>query len=625
VPHLRRFISLVASNILFKQFLFALLLLSLSRITWLLFNHFWLAPLPVSEMFRALGWGVYFDLPVTAYFLLPMWVWLLAFPDRSRQWERTTRALFVCCIAACLLLNAIDTMYSRITTRRSGYELFATIGDAGNHIAPYIWDYIAGVLALLLGIFLIYRMVPTKGSSLYLYRGNKWITPVKVALVAGLWVLAARGGFRLKPLQSVDAGQFANARLVPLVSSTPLQLISTWGQPQLQTYLFMDQEVAKKLVYPHDWQGQGMKKPDANIVFIVVESLARDYTGFLNNQPFTPFLDSLSKRSVVFPFCYANGIRSIEMVPSIFCGIPALMDEHYINSIYASNEVENIFSWFSGQGYSSAFFHGATNGTMRFQSFLSNTGLKNYYGLSEYPDKDRDYDGSWGIYDEPYLQYMARYLDTVKKPFFTSVFTLTSHHPYKVPDQYKGVFPKGPLPIHETVAYTDMAIRKFFEYAKTTRWYENTVFVITGDHTSHSKHPYFYSQTGHYEIPLLIFSENLAPQTINKTLSQCDIVPTLLDLLDYKNNWPSFGRSVLDKSYAGYSMHRDNRTNYIVQYPYTLGMDDAGGVNDFYLRYRNKTSVEHLPRKGEQFEAMLQYLKAYLQVYSQSLRENHSK
>jgi len=606
--------------ILVRQLIFSFILLELSRIVWFSFNQYWLQPWNFHQLFQGLLLGIYFDMPVVAFFFLPLWLWMLIFPQKAALQPAITRGLFALSAGICILLNGIDTIYSEITTRRTGYELFALLADPGNKIAPYIKAYPFAIAGVLMALVMVYLLAPYKGYSLYLYKGRWWNRGIKYTLALSLFIIGARGGFRLKPLSTVDSGQYADGRFAPLISSTPMQLISTWGQKDITEFKFMNAEEARRLVL----QAPSAENPanrKTNVVVLVVESLARDYTGFLNGQPYTPFLDSLSKLSVVFPYCYANGIRSIEMVPSIFCGIPSLMDQQYLNSAYASNHRENAFSYFEKQGYATAFYHGANNGTMRFQSFLKSTGLQNYFGIDEYPNTSIDYDGSWGIYDEPYLQYFGQQLTKSKEPFFFSLFTLSSHHPYRVPDSYKNL-PSGPLPIHKTIAYTDQAIRSFFQYAQKQPWFSNTIFIITGDHTSHSKNPYFYSQTGHYEIPLLFYSTLLKPAIINKTVSQCDIIPTLLGYLNQHKPFPGMGRNALDSTYPGYSFHRDNGINFIIQYPYTLGMNDAGKVTDFYSRIRNSTTVTHMQKEGEVYENMLHYLKAYLQVYSHSLIHN---
>lgn len=112
---------------------------------------------------------------------------------------------------------------------------------------------------------------------------------------------------------------------------------------------------------------------------------------------------------------------------------------------------------------------------MGFDNFSKAAGIDNYIGQNEYVGNKADFDGSWGIYDEPYLQYIANYLDTVKSPFFAGIFTLSSHHPYKIPNEYSGKFPKGNIPILESIGYADYALQQFFDRISKSDWYKNTL------------------------------------------------------------------------------------------------------------------------------------------------------
>jgi len=96
----------------------------------------------------------------------------------------------------------------------------------------------------------------------------------------------------------------------------------------------------------------------------------------------------------------------------------------------------------------------------------------------QYP-RPNESDGHWGIPDEPYLHYFADQLNETPQPFCKVVFTLSSHHPYFVPEHYKSVLPRGTMPIHQAVAYSDLSLKKFFEMVKSSKWYNNTIFLIT--------------------------------------------------------------------------------------------------------------------------------------------------
>ena len=679
--------ALTNSN-LFKQMLFAFGILSISRLVWFVANVFWLPPIGIDEYIYAHLVGIYFDIPVVIGLFLPVWIWVIWGHSWRDRFPAINRILFVISSMTVLIFNGIDTGYSQVTAKRSGYELFDILGDDANRFAPYIidnWYIILGLAAM--GYF-IYRWVPIRGQYPDInFRMRPLRGLIATLTFAAICLLGFRGGFQLRPLRAIDASNFVQPEIAPLVTSTPLQIISTWKRNGLPNFEFDIQFPANSAITSEPktsasqhWLfdnstalspfpmsrtlGGGWVQP--NIVVIVVESLARDYTGFGNGTQFTPYLDRLAAdpNTLYFPYCYANGTKSIEMVPSIFCGMPSLMSEFYVTSAYASNKVNNAYKL--AKGYKTAFFHGSNNGTMGFQSFLKQTGLQQYHGIDQYPSDlyQRDFDGNWGIFDEPYLQHFIRCMDTMndgKQPVFASVFTLSSHHPYTIPKPYLNKLPGTPETVQHTIAYADIALQKFFQTAATKPWFNNTVFVITGDHTSHSDKEYFYSQSGHYEVPFLIYapgidikhinekpnqSEELRnqqlriqqPQTFTnpprnewadiintatqKTLSQCDIIPTLWNLLGANNPRLGFGRSAFDLDYKGYSTHIDKDLYYIIQYPFVLALDQQGKVVDYHKQLRNNNKAQKLPLVGPQFEWMRATLQCQMKEYSSRIKQN---
>ena len=679
--------ALTNSN-LFKQMLFAFGILSISRLVWFVANVFWLPPIGIDEYIYAHLVGIYFDIPVVIGLFLPVWIWVIFGHSWRDRFPAINRILFVISSMTVLIFNGIDTGYSQVTAKRSGYELFDILGDDANRFAPYIidnWYIILGLAAM--GYF-IYRWVPIRGHYPDInFRMRPLRGLIATLTFAAICLLGFRGGFQLRPLRAIDASNFVQPEIAPLVTSTPLQIISTWKRNGLPNFEFDIQFPANSAITSEPktsasqhWLfdnstalspfpmsrtlGGGWVQP--NIVVIVVESLARDYTGFGNGTQFTPYLDRLAAdpNTLYFPYCYANGTKSIEMVPSIFCGMPSLMSEFYVTSAYASNKVNNAYKL--AKGYKTAFFHGSNNGTMGFQSFLKQTGLQQYHGIDQYPSDlyQRDFDGNWGIFDEPYLQHFIRCMDTMndgKQPVFASVFTLSSHHPYTIPKPYLNKLPGTPETVQHTIAYADIALQKFFQTAATKPWFNNTVFVITGDHTSHSDKEYFYSQSGHYEVPFLIYAPGIdikhinekpnqseefrnpqlriqQPQTFTnpsrnewadiintatqKTLSQCDIIPTLWNLLGANNPRLGFGRSAFDPNYKGYSTHIDKDLYYIIQYPFVLALDQQGKVVDYHKQLRNNNKAQKLPLVGPQFEWLRATLQCQMKEYSSRIKQN---
>lgn len=609
-----------------RQALLGLLIMQVSRLIWGAFNTKLLPEFEFSSYSKAILAGSFFDLPVLAYFYLPLWIWMFFYPGGNLKFPHVTRSLFAVSSSVVILLNAIDSGYSQVTGRRSGPELLEIISDPGNRMLPYIKEFWWAVLLILLAVWMLYRITPVKGDTLYIYKPGKHIRTAILFPVCGLlWLISARGGFHLKPMNALHASLYVDAKLIPLTVSTPLMMISSKNGEDIPEVNLMNPDVAFKIIKPEFSASGNAGFSGYNIVLIIVESLGRDYTGFLNNKPYTPFLDTFSKRCLNFRYCYANGTKSIEMVPSIFCGMPSMLESYYLNSSYATNQIENAFSVFSKAGYSTAFFHGAANGTMSFQSFLQQTGPSRYLGINEYPKdlRKKHHDGAWGIYDEPYLHYFIRYCDTMSKPFFNAVFTLSSHNPYTVPSELSNLFSDGNLPIHKSIRYTDYALRSFFSQVKNSTWYDSTIFVITGDHTSYGEDDYFYSASGHYEIPLLIYGQGIRPEQMDKTVSQCDIVPTLMQMTGVKGPFFGFGQDMLDTSYKGYSFHKEFGKYYIIRYPYSLGIDETGAVKDWHIQFRNERKNRPLKQSGPLFEEMNTTLRAALQLYSTRIRKNN--
>lgn len=677
---------------LIYQLLFVMLSQQLGRLIWFIGNVFWLQPLGVWEYTKVFLLGFYFDAPIVAYCFLPIWFWWAVSPATIHKGNFLFRGISTLLIFTSVLLNAIDAGYSNVTSKRSGKELLDVLVDPANKISNYILDYWWGVVLIVLCGWLIWRFFPVpnergirqstsnpsddsarvtiqpefisanslKQSKRVFYKLSSMV--LRFALFFSIVLFFGRGGMRLRPLRASDAAEFVVPEISPLLVSTPFSIISSFQSSGLKEVQWIDEQHERFLLlgtshaFGDFMQGANTDKQEftsplkdslasnqhytsnSNVLVIVVESLARDYTGFLNGAPYTPFLDKLAKNpdAVVFPFCFANGTKSIEMAPSVFAGMPNLMEDFFITSSYSTNRFTNVFGFMHAMNYSTQFFHGSNNGTMGFRSFFKSGGLQEYFGIDEYPNRDADFDGHWGIFDEPYLQYVCKKLTQNKQPFFSSVFTLSSHHPYAIPKSLETKFPGSNLTVQKTIAYADYSLEKFFQSASKETWYNNTIFIITGDHTSHGTLGYFYSPSGHYEVPFIIFAPGKGKglQTTfnaeirNKTCSQLDILPTCLS---FKFNVPNLslgmGRSLLDTSYSGYSYHYDKGLYYIIQYPFVLVMNERGECIDFYQQRRNSNKKENrINSEIQEFQLkqleLQNQLKAVIQGYRHGLVTN---
>ena len=496
----------------------------------------------------------------------------------SRPYQRFLKFMFLLANVPFLFLNIVDIEYHKFTGHRSSISLFDMSTDIPSQIgqlATHYWYLVA--LAALTGLVLSYFWPQVTAAELV--KSGKpapWAVDVAALLVvAPLVAIGARGGWQGHPLTPVRAAIGDDENLSQLaLNSTYTMINGNHKCDGMHNLYFFANDAALEGYFPArkrylDSSGSQLD----NVVIIIVESLSTDYTGIdAPGGGFTPFLDSLARRGLYFKNSFADGRRSIDASPSILAGLPHLRDETFYCAQFT--QLHGIGSILKDHGYQTSFFHGGRNGTMHFDDFSRRMGFDTYYGLNEYPER-QDSDGVWGIYDEPYLQYFARQLSRQRQPFASAVFTLSTHNPYKVPTQYENVLPSGSLPIHKTVAYFDLALQKFFATAAKLPWYENTLFIITGDHIGP---PATISprMIDSYRVPIVFFhpSKKLPPVSRNKIVQHVDIAPTILDYLgiDTRGLLP-FGHSLFDADYPGLAFGQNGGNYWIAD-------------RDYYLEYR---------------------------------------
>ena len=225
--------------------------------------------------------------------------------------------------------------------------------------------------------------------------------------------------------------------------------------------------------------------------------------------------------------------------------------------------------------------------------------------------------------DMPFLQRSLQELNTLSTPFHATLFTLTSHHPYAIPEAYNKVLPKGTLPIHQSVHYTDESLRLFFQNASTQPWYSNTLFVITADHTALAEHPFYKTRAGIYAIPVVYFSPCDSITGISdRTTQQIDILPSVMDYLNYPDTFFALGSSVFDSQPAGHAINFLNGTFQLINDNYSFVFDTLthSGLFDFQKDPQQRMNLaDNLSATGKSMEMVL---KATLQQHNNAMIEN---
>jgi phosphoglycerol transferase MdoB-like AlkP superfamily enzyme len=250
----------------------------------------------------------------------------------------------------------------------------------------------------------------------------------------------------------------------------------------------------------------------------------------------------LLNQSCYFKNGIANGKQSIEAMPAIFASIPNLMATPYILSSFCNNKLNALPSILKTKGYTSAFFHGAKNGSMRFDSFSKKLGFDTYFGMNEYPIKSH-YDGLWGIPDGYFNPWALSKINKMKEPFLASIFTISSHHPYKIPIKLEHKISKNLTKEQQSFYYADQSLCLFFKHAQKFPWFKNTIFVICADHTPQQLDGKSATNFEKFNIPIAFYTpdKSILPEKNLAYFQQIDILPYLLKELGITTQYYAFG------------------------------------------------------------------------------------
>ncbi len=560
-----------------RRLLYVLIFYLVTRAAFYLYNAYLFPDTQWTDMWLIYKGGLRFDLAALGY-LNGAWLLLalLPFPFVYRYgYQLFLKIIYTVCNAVGFFCQFFDFEFFRFRLSRTDFTFFQEFENdvnTGNLIWEGLKDYVPFLLILALLVFLLclsYGRLRYERRPAFTLR-FLLIRTATLCVAALLTVAAIRGGIdrTTRPIAMSNAAAYTRHPVESaLVLNTPFCLIRTMGSHGLERLDFFEDTRQLNEIYTPEHLPQPaapVAVPDSlkpNVVVLILESFSREHTGFLNppgHPSYTPFLDSLMACSLTCTNAYANGRKSIDAIPSILGSIPSF-ETPFALTPYALEPLDGMARLLERWGYHTAFFHGAPNGSMGFDGLVRQMGFAAYYGKDQFNDNSQ-YDGVWGIWDEPFLQFFARTLNTFETPFLGAVFTVSSHHPFIVPAAYAGVFPKGSIPIHQCIGYTDNALRLFFKTASTMPWYHNTLFVLTADHGAYSQlYPEYQTPDGSMAIPIIYYMPGKVPAGKYEAYTQqIDIMPTVLDNIHYPYGYVAFGRNLNDSLTVPFSVHYPN-------------------------------------------------------------------
>jgi phosphoglycerol transferase MdoB-like AlkP superfamily enzyme len=577
--------------------------------------------LSISDPLNYWYYAIRFDLKTIAIWYAPLYLLVgVGLWVRLKCWFLVCKSVFIVLYALLLVFGVIAVFYYPISKSIVGIELFQMLGGQDVTIlSSYLLDYWYAFIFALLSLYAA-SVVYSKLSFVVTKKQSVVYSLVSLCLI----VFLARGGIALKPLNILDGYAHLESNEVVTAITPAYVLLESYGKSTLEyTPYFSEEELQVSLA--DDIQVFNEREGQLpNICVILLESFGAEYTKInRSDRPsYTPFLDSLMNVSINFTNAYANGLRSMDAVASVFGGVPSLMKQPLIGSLYSTVELSALPAELEEQGYYSSFYHAADELSMGFKPFLLSQGLDDYLAKQQYPNQE-DFDGTWGIFDMPYLQYVSEKLTEQHQPWISGIFTLSSHHPYTIPEKYKNL-PKGTSEIHQSVGYTDEALRQFFESAKNKSWFANTVFIITADHTSINQTKPHATYRGKYTVPLIIYAPSRYEARVDSSVAQhLDVHATVLQIAG-KKEFKSLGRSLLENN-RRYSIQYDGNVYVCTSDSLTLQWNGVAKPKLFAYRTDAAHTRNIASMKPDDTVMMLDTLKMYIQKYNYRLLNNDFK
>ncbi len=391
-----------------------LFIYELCRVIFYVYNHAYFSNLSFGRVLYFMFVGLRFDICAIILTNLPFII-LSVIPfgsDESIYRRHVLRILYMVINSLAIFIQLGDTVFFPFVYKRSTADIFKFVSLGANDtldIMPSIlkdyWYMAVAVIVMIVITSYMYNWVTKKpikpmGDDQHYFAASI----SSYIIILGLVVIGFRGGWQINPISITDATEYSPAHDIPLIINSPFSIAKTLEAPPLTEYHFYPAE-SLSVIYPtvHN-PSAGITPRRLNVVTIILESFSKEYIGALNNRHHTntPFLDSLMSQSLFFDDAYSDGKKSIEGIPSVVAGLPSWMDYPYITSSYNNDKVSSLAEILGKIGYSTAFFHGGSNGTMGFTTFCKAVGFQHYYGRTEY-NNDKDFDGNWGIWDEKFF------------------------------------------------------------------------------------------------------------------------------------------------------------------------------------------------------------------------------
>ena len=588
--------------------------------------------------------GLWIDNTMACYILaIPLLLVFACGVIKSCKWiVHTINIYYILCYIPVFIIFAANIPYFNYFYKVIDVSIFEWSADNSaalsmifSETSYFAYILLAFALPVLFGIFTGKLSIHTykKVSSIPVENCSKWKYAGILITCLLLCACGIKGRIYKRPVKVSDAYYCNDSFLNQLAVNPALNFFSSYldevkqknRQIQLVNDITFKQNIEKYLgasdidsisLYVKNVQEHDSVSSPKNVVLIFMESMSANYMGhFGQEQNLTPFLDSLYNCSLSFSNCYSTGVQTNNAILGTLYSFPSILHRHSIRSTIIRN-FYGFPSILKENGYDNLFFIPHRKSFDDLFRFLKVNGFEEIYSEEDYPEEDVI--NIWGVPDDVLYKQCIPLLDKKSqegKPFFTVLLSVSNHPPFVLPDYFK---PKTSKIETQIVEYEDWAIKTFFDIAQEKEWFNNTVFVLLGDHGRVIPPVDYELPQSLNHIPLIIYQKGMQPEEKQCMVNQIDVQPILLDLLHINYQKNNLGIDVLhnERKYNYYSSGdilavRDSTHLYLYQYK---------NKKEFYYEINGKKAAK--TSTNSHFEEMKEYGFSMFQTADYLIRNN---
>ena len=611
---------------LLRQLAFWILFYNVTRLIFILYyvKIILAEKILLAEILGVFWHSLKLDLATTCYFLIAPFLLLTIQSVWSPKWLNWINKVYASFLIIVYSLSVAGEMgiYAEWKTKLT-YKVIKYLSHPGEifNSAETGTFYLLVVLFICISFLGIYCYMRFFYVNLENLKRNYWFSLSFFLLTPVLLLIGLRGGTRQIPInQSESYYSDHNILNIAAVNNAFNLYISIFENLQNfnhDPYLFMEPSSAARLmkkIYqtPKDTTIYILNTRRPNIVLLILESWSADLIEDLGGEPgITPEFKKLQKNGILFDQIYASGSRSEQGMASIFGGFPA----HPVSSITVQPDkfvkLPSIVRDLMKKGYSTSFYFGGQLIYGNIKSYIIFNGFNKIMEGADFPKTMPQ--GKLGIHDEYTLGYMVKDIEKMKQPFFTALFTVSTHSPWDQPFAKPLKWGDNEHEYINAAYYTDHCLGEYFAMAKTQSWYDNTLFIIVADHSHNSYRNWHPHSKEYHKIPMLFYGNAIKEEyrgTVwHKLGNQHDLAATLLGQLDMSSENYQFSKNLFNPS--------------VPEFAYYSTEDGVGWIRNYgYFTYDKKPNFYYWWTDPKLPDSIRQEGKAYLQTVFSAYMNN---